>query len=129
VTTPTRTNRATPEPPARHSVAPDETSLQLRFGEATPLTGLDGLPEDSILRTFLSLIHIWGGSMEHFDGRIAVVTGGGTGMGRELVRHLAAEGCHVATCDVADDPMAETRELALQGAPSGTRVTTFVADV
>jgi ATP-dependent Lhr-like helicase len=59
VTTPTRTNRATPEPPARHSVAPDETSLQLRFGEATPLTGLDGLPEDSILRTFHPAVASW----------------------------------------------------------------------
>jgi ATP-dependent Lhr-like helicase len=59
VTTPTRTNRAAPEPPARHSVAPDETSLQLRFGEATTLTGLDGLPEDSILRTFHPAVASW----------------------------------------------------------------------
>ena len=32
--------------------------------------------------------------MENFDGKIAVITGGGTGMGRELTYQLAAEGCH-----------------------------------
>jgi len=67
--------------------------------------------------------------MERFEGRIAVVTGGGTGMGRELVRQLAAEGCHVAMCDVSAEAMAETRSLAVDGAPSGVRVTSFVADV
>ena len=50
-------------------------------------------------------------------------------MGRELVRQLAADGCHVATCDVSTDTMDETRDLALAESPAGTRVTTFVADV
>jgi NAD(P)-dependent dehydrogenase (short-subunit alcohol dehydrogenase family) len=67
--------------------------------------------------------------MESFTGRIAVVTGGGTGMGRELVRQLATEGCHVATCDISSAAVDETKALALEGAPAGTRVTTFIADV
>jgi len=67
--------------------------------------------------------------MDRFEGRIAVVTGGGTGMGRELVRQLAAEGCHVAMCDVSEENMEQTRSLALAGAPAGTRVTAHFADV
>jgi NAD(P)-dependent dehydrogenase (short-subunit alcohol dehydrogenase family) len=67
--------------------------------------------------------------MKDFAGRIAVVTGGGTGMGRELVRQLASEGCHVSMCDVLEETMAQSRELAEQAAPVGTRVTAFRADV
>ncbi len=67
--------------------------------------------------------------MEQLGGRIAVLTGGGAGMGRELVCQLAAEGCHVATCDVSADALTETRELALAGAPTGTRLAIHVADV
>ena len=67
--------------------------------------------------------------MESFEGRLAVVTGGGTGMGRELVVQLANEGCSVATCDVNGDTMAETLDRATKEAPSAVKVTTHLADV
>src|SRR5947208_15556423 len=71
-----------------------------------------------------------GTKMKDLAGRLAVVTGGGSGMGRELVRQLVAEGCSVATCDLSPQSLAETRQLAAEHrSPQGTRVTTHVADV
>ena len=44
--------------------------------------------------------------MDSFNGRLAVVTGGGMGIGRELARQLAREGCSVAICDLSAAAMA-----------------------
>jgi len=67
--------------------------------------------------------------MKDFRGKLAVVTGGGTGMGRSLAVQLATEGCHVAMCDITADDMGETRRRCESVAPAGTLVTTHPCDV
>jgi NAD(P)-dependent dehydrogenase (short-subunit alcohol dehydrogenase family) len=64
-----------------------------------------------------------------FTGKLAAVTGGGSGMGRELVRQLAAEGCSVAACDGHADAVAETAAMAQASAGPGVRVTSHTCDV
>jgi NAD(P)-dependent dehydrogenase (short-subunit alcohol dehydrogenase family) len=69
------------------------------------------------------------GSTGCFAGKLAVVTGGGSGMGRELVRQLAAQGCSVATCDWNGHAVGQTAVMAREGAAAGVTVSSHDCDV
>ena len=69
------------------------------------------------------------GAHGSFTGKLAAVTGGGSSMGRKLVRQLAAQGCSVAACDWHADAAPETAALARAGVPHGVRVTSHACDV
>ena len=64
-----------------------------------------------------------------FDGNVAVVTGAGDGMGRELTKALVSHGCSVAICDINVENMNLTREEAMAIAVNGATVSTFKCDV
>lgn len=63
--------------------------------------------------------------MNQYRDHVAAITGAGSGMGREIARLLAAEGCHLALCDVDTDGLAHT-VANLDGAVT---VTPSVVDV
>ena len=50
--------------------------------------------------------------MKSFDGKVAAITGAGSGMGRTLALSLARRGCSLAVSDVDERGLAETVELA-----------------
>jgi len=67
--------------------------------------------------------------MNSFKGSLAVVTGGGSGIGRALVQQLVDAGCHVALCDLSEANMAETVRLCQPAIDKGVKVTAHHCDV
>jgi short-subunit dehydrogenase len=65
-------------------------------------------------------------AMKEFAGRVAAITGAGSGIGRALARNLAGRGCHLALSDIDELGLAETVE---QCRDSGVTITSQRVDV
>ena len=73
--------------------------------------------------------NIPGAGWGQFAASIAVVTGAGSGMGRELAVQLAGAGAHLALSDIHLDTLTETVGLARAAAPGDITITAHVCDV
>ncbi len=65
-------------------------------------------------------------SEARFDGKVALVTGAGSGIGRAVTMRLASEGAEVLAHDLNGDALAETAKLV---ADAGAAVTTRTGDI
>ena len=65
-------------------------------------------------------------SEARFDGKVALVTGAGSGIGRAVTIRLASEGADVLAHDLNGDALAETAKMV---ADAGAAVTTRTGDI
>src|SRR3979409_1381911 len=66
--------------------------------------------------------------MEQFEGRVAVVTGAGSGIGRALARRAAGEGMRVVIADVEVNALEEAAAEAASAGAAGGAVRVVIAD-
>ena len=64
--------------------------------------------------------------MDQLEGRVAVVTGAASGIGRALASRFAAEGMNVAIADIESQPLMEFREALTENGASVLAIQTDV---
>ncbi len=64
--------------------------------------------------------------MKQLNGKVAVVTGAASGIGRSTALRLAEEGCHLTIADIKGQELEKTAEVIKE---KGVKVTTHVVDV
>ncbi len=64
--------------------------------------------------------------MKNFSGKVAAITGAGSGIGRALAQQLAAQGCHLALSDVDSKGLQETADLLKA---NQVKISTHILDV
>ena len=67
--------------------------------------------------------------MKDLVGKLAVLTGAASGIGRELARQLVGEGCHIAIGDIDPYRLEETVELCNSANPRAVTITALRCDV
>ncbi len=67
--------------------------------------------------------------MKNFNGKLAVITGGGAGIGRAVSEKLASLGCSLAICDISLENLNDTKRACDLVAKNGALVSIHVCDV
>lgn len=65
---------------------------------------------------------------DRFSGKVVLITGGGSGLGRSAAVRVASEGARLALVDVSEQGLADTAAAVEKAAP-GTEVLRITADV
>jgi NADP-dependent 3-hydroxy acid dehydrogenase YdfG len=60
--------------------------------------------------------------VNNFTGKVAVVTGAASGIGRCLALQLAQQGCHVALADIDEEMLSQSRDEIVAQLDSGSEV-------